>query len=77
MQVDLSNGRVQLRQMHHLSESGLYKLIMRSDKPEAKPFQDWVTREDIPSIRKNGGTLDACRRLRVLATASWRVELTC
>jgi prophage antirepressor-like protein len=27
---------------------------MRSDKPEAKPFQDWVTREVLPSIRKTG-----------------------
>lgn len=26
-----------------ISESGLYKLIMRSDKPEARKFQDWVT----------------------------------
>jgi len=26
-----------------INESGLYKLIMRSDKPEAKAFQDWVT----------------------------------
>ena len=38
-----------------ISESGLYKLIMRSDKPEAKAFQNWVTREVLPSIRKNGG----------------------
>ncbi|WP_417624022.1 Bro-N domain-containing protein [Paremcibacter congregatus] len=38
-----------------LSESGLYKLIMRSDKPTAKPFQDWVTKEVLPSIRKTGG----------------------
>lgn len=38
-----------------VSESGLYKLVMRSDKPEAKAFQDWVTREVLPSIRKNGG----------------------
>ncbi|MCE1237987.1 MAG: Bro-N domain-containing protein [Hyphomicrobiales bacterium] len=36
------------------SESGLYKLIMRSDKPQARPFQDWVTREVLPSIRKTG-----------------------
>lgn len=35
-----------------LSESGLYKLITRSDKPEAKPFQEWVTRDVLPSIRK-------------------------
>jgi len=37
-----------------ISESGLYKLIMRSDKPDARAFQDWVTREVLPSIRKSG-----------------------
>lgn len=37
-----------------VSESGLYRLIMRSDKPQARPFQDWVTREVLPSIRKTG-----------------------
>ena len=37
-----------------VSESGLYKLVMRSDKPLAKPFQDWVTQEVLPSIRKTG-----------------------
>lgn len=37
-----------------ISESGLYKLIMRSKKPEAKPFQEWVTRDVMPSIRKTG-----------------------
>lgn len=37
-----------------ISESGLYKLIMRSDKPEAKRFQDWVTKEVLPSVRKTG-----------------------
>ncbi len=37
-----------------LSESGLYKIIMRSDKPIARPFQDWVAREDLPAIRKDG-----------------------
>ncbi len=42
-----------------VSESGLYKLIMRSDKPVAKAFQDWVTREVLPSIRKTGGYLVA------------------
>ncbi|CCQ73918.1 BRO family protein [Magnetospira sp. QH-2] len=35
-------------------ESGLYKLIMRSDKEKAQPFQDWVTREVLPTIRKDG-----------------------
>lgn len=37
-----------------LTESGLYKLIMRSDKQEAKAFQDWITKEVLPSIRKHG-----------------------
>jgi prophage antirepressor-like protein len=37
-----------------LSESGLYSLIMRSRKPIAKPFQKWVTKEVLPSIRKTG-----------------------
>lgn len=33
-----------------VSESGLYKYIMRSDKPEARAFQEWVTREVLPTI---------------------------
>lgn len=40
--------------MLHISESGFNKLIMRSDKPQAKAFQDWVTKEVLPSIRKTG-----------------------
>lgn len=37
-----------------ISESGLYTLIFRSNKPQAKPFRRWVTHEVLPSIRKNG-----------------------
>lgn len=37
-----------------ISESGLYRLILRSDKPEARQFQDWVTRVVLPAIRKDG-----------------------
>ena len=40
--------------MEFVSESGLYALIMRSRKPIAKPFQKWVTKEVLPSIRKTG-----------------------
>lgn len=39
-----------------ISESGLYKLILRSDKPEAKRFRDWVTRDVLPAIRKDGAS---------------------
>ena len=38
-----------------ITESGLYKLVMRSDKPMAKDFQNWVTRVVLPAIRKDGG----------------------
>lgn len=41
-----------------VSESGLYRLIMRSTKPQARPFQDWVTREVLPSIRKTGAYVE-------------------
>jgi prophage antirepressor-like protein len=37
-----------------ISESGLYRLVLTSRKPQAKPFQKWVTTDVIPSIRKTG-----------------------
>ena len=37
-----------------INESGLYSVILRSDKPQAKPFRKWVTGEVLPSIRKHG-----------------------
>lgn len=44
----------QTREMTFINESGLYNVILRSDKPEAKPFRKWVTSEVLPSIRKTG-----------------------
>ena len=38
-----------------LTESGVYKLIFKSRKENAERFQDWVTDEVLPSIRKTGG----------------------
>jgi prophage antirepressor-like protein len=35
-----------------ISESGLYKLILRSNKPEAQKFADWITREILPKLRQ-------------------------
>lgn len=37
-----------------INESGLYSVILRSDKPQAKPFRKWVTSDVLPSIRKTG-----------------------
>ena len=38
-----------------VNEAGLYNVILRSDKPQAKPFRRWVTNEVLPTIRKTGG----------------------
>ena len=40
--------------MNYVTEAGLYSLILRSRKPEAKAFKRWITHEVLPSIRKNG-----------------------
>ena len=37
-----------------VNEAGLYKLIMRSTKPVAEKFQEWVCEDILPSIRKKG-----------------------
>lgn len=43
------------QQLLYISEQNLYKVIMRSNKPQAEPFQDWVCGEVLPTIRKTGG----------------------
>ncbi len=37
-----------------INESGLYSVVLRSDKPAAKSFKKWITSEVLPSIRKKG-----------------------
>tara|TARA_R110000823_G_scaffold309594_1_gene433946 strand:+ start:11610 stop:12275 length:666 start_codon:yes stop_codon:yes gene_type:complete len=44
----------QTREANIVNESGVYQLIFKSRKPEAKTFRKWVTKEVLPSIRKNG-----------------------
>lgn len=47
-----SKGRNQLTYI--VNEPGLYSVILRSDKPEAKDFKRWVTHEVLPAIRQKG-----------------------
>lgn len=50
------SGKVGGAQMLNvINEAGLYSLILKSRKPEAKAFKRWVTHEVIPTIRKTGG----------------------
>lgn len=54
IEVRSENGVIQKREVNIISESGLYALILRSRKAEAKKFRKWVTSEVLPSIRKTG-----------------------
>nr|DAT64562.1 MAG TPA: repressor domain protein [Caudoviricetes sp.] len=49
--MDTPGGK---QEMTIISEPGLYSLILRSRKPEAKAFKRWVTHDILPSIRKTG-----------------------
>lgn len=57
------------QEMTVINESGLYNVILRSDKPEAKPFRKWVTSEVLPAIRKTGGyiTRETSEQIRLEA----------
>lgn len=54
--VDITDksGRKSSRDMSFIDEAGLNQLIMRSNKPEAKRYQEWVFGTVLPSIRKTG-----------------------
>jgi len=42
-------------EVNAVNESGLYQLIIASNKPEARTFRKWITSEVLPTIRKTGG----------------------
>lgn len=52
--MNVENSRGSRAPTKLVSESGLYRLILTSRKPEAEKFSDWVTSEVLPSIRKTG-----------------------
>ena len=58
-----------------INESGLYSVILRSDKPQAKPFKRWVTHEVLPSIRKTGSYTAPQARTSEFESLSRRIEL--
>lgn len=60
-----------------INESGLYAVILRSDKPNAKRFRKWVTSEVLPAIRKTGSyqkPMTTDQKIQLLAQGN--VELT-
>lgn len=68
------------QQMAYVTEAGMYSLVLRSRKPEAKAFKRWLTHEVLPAIRKTG-SYSAVRELtfeekmlEVMGTLNERVE---
>lgn len=68
-----SIGRRQ--QAYVISEPGLYRLVMRSRKPEAKEFQRWVTHEVLPSIRKHGAYMTQQTLDKALTSPDFLIQL--
>jgi len=52
--VNFADSIGRMQEMTVISETALYKLVFRSNKPEAERFTDWVAEEVIPQIRKTG-----------------------
>lgn len=53
-QIPVMDSLGRKQNTHIINESGLYHVILRSDKPQAKPFRRWVTKEVLPEIRRKG-----------------------
>lgn len=70
--VDTPGGK---QGMAVISEAGLYSLILRSRKPEAKAFKRWVTHEVLPAIRKHGGYLTPAKIEEVLTDPDTIIRL--
>lgn len=68
-----SLGRKQIAYI--VNESGLYNVILRSDKPEAKPFRKWVTSEVLPSVRTTGVYMTGNAADRILQDPDFIIQL--
>lgn len=58
-----------------INESGLYNVILRSDKPEAKNFKRWVTHEVLPSIRRHGAYMSEKTLEQALTSPDFLIQL--
>lgn len=64
-----------MQEMTTVNESGLYAVILRSDKPQAKPFRRWVTSEVLPSIRKHGAYMTDQTLEQALTSPDFLIQL--
>ena len=81
--IKLTNSKMHdmhFRKLHNtgenfLTESGVYKLIFKSKKKEAEKFQDWVTDEVLPQIRKHGAYMTDDTIEKALASPEFLIQL--
>jgi prophage antirepressor-like protein len=66
-QIDLIDSLGRSQATNVVSESGLYALIIRSDKPAARSFRKWITAEILPQLRRTGSYLSAQLREEITA----------
>ena len=70
-----SNGTRQKRAFTMINEPGLYKVILRSDKPEAKNFMNWITHEVLPAIRRHGAYISSGKLEELMQSPDTWVKL--
>jgi len=70
-----SSGVLQRRHFKVINEPGLYKVILRSDKPEANKFKNWITHEVLPSIRRHGAYISSGKLEELMQSPDTWVKL--
>ena len=75
-EVRSKNGVIQKREVWIVSESGLYELVFKSRRAEARAFRRWVRRDVIPAIRRTGQYVADERVRRALGLRKEAVTLS-
>lgn len=74
-QITVTDSLGRKQNTYIINESGLYNVILRSDKPVAKPFRKWVTSEVLPAIRKHGGYLTPTKIEEIISNPDLIIQL--
>src|SRR5262245_61199921 len=74
-QIGLTDEAGRIQKMYIVNEPGMYDVILRSDKPEAKDIKRWITHDVLPSIRKTGGYISMQSPLNLLSFTEIPVQI--
>lgn len=68
-------GAVVMQDMKYITESDVYRLVMRSKLPQAEQFQDWLCDDVLPSIRKHGAYATPDTVEKMIANPDFAIQL--